>query len=188
MKIRKPIQMIAFIGMLLIAVVFVVYALGFFTTLYDITTGNGGGPAAEVFNAGGEAQRFNKNIMSLAFYGVLLSVILLLLDNHKRKNFFISNMIATLITSVYFIVVAIYVIIKVIYFKSFYMDVNFEFIAILRGVLEVKPDPGVFHTGIVVSALMIIFSIYISVIAILKTKETSERFKARKAIKAVTDL
>lgn len=184
MKVSKPLQKGLYIGLLLISIIFFIYALGFFTTLYDVTTGNGGGEAAAVFNAQGEAQSFNKMIMNLSFYGVVISGIMLLMDNHKRKNFFISNLVATLIGSLFFISVSVYVIIKVLYFKEFYMQVNFEFIAILRGVLEVKPNPIVFHEGIVIGIAMILISSACSYIAVLKYKETQERFKAREQAKA----
>lgn len=183
MKVSKPLQKGLYIGLLVVSILFFIYALGFFTTLYDVTTGNGGGEAARVFNAQGEAQSFNKTIMSLSFYAVVISSILLLMDNHKRKNFFISNLVATLIGSLFFISVSVYVIIKALYFKGFYMQVDFEFIAILRGVPEVTPNPIVFHEGIVIGILMILISLGCGFVAYTKYSETKERFKARRLMK-----
>lgn len=183
MKVSKPIQKWIYFAIFGLAVIFFIYALGFFTTLYDVTTGNGGGEAAAVFNAEGEAQTFNKTIMRLSFYGVILTAILLLMDNHKRKNFFVSNLVASLISSLFFISVSIYVIINVLNFKTYYLQVNFDFIAIIRGVPEVTPDPSVFNQGVVLSILMILVSLAVSFVGYTKYVETKRRFEARRLLK-----
>ena len=157
----KILQKIVFIGILVLSALYLVFTLGLATNV-----ALGSSRVAELYEL---TQDVNHVVFTLAIWGVVITGISYIIGNHKNENYFIPNFVSSAIASLYFLVVPVITIIKVLPLKALFlesMDVDDISIQILLALNVGKVNTFIYDAGIVVSVLLFIFaglSIYITI-------------------------
>lgn len=77
---------------------------------------------AEMFYA---IQPFNKDFTNISIVLVVLSVLGLVFNNHKRRKYYVANYCTIAVSSVAFIAVAVWSLTNVLYYKEMFLNVDF---------------------------------------------------------------
>lgn len=170
----KQWQKISFITYFIVAIVLFVYALGFSTNFAYVQTVG----FEDFFN---HAQRVNRVIYTLGILAVSFGGLNLLFESQKRKNYYISNLVLGILSTVLFLIAAILIIINVMPLMNEYIDIfgPEDSPARLAFVFNGgKYTLNTFIIGYVLSLVMVINSIPVSIISVKKYQISVNKRKA----------
>lgn len=128
MKLQMKMSKILCILILAFAVLSFVFALGLSNTLYNVymqqANGLGKNQGPHLFK---EIQPFNTELVNISITFIVAAVFLFVTKIHSRRNYYISNIVATIVVAGLNIGLGIYGVINCLIFRNrFLTEVNFE--------------------------------------------------------------
>ncbi|MDY3195623.1 MAG: hypothetical protein RBQ95_02075 [Paracholeplasma sp.] len=172
----KQWQKISFLSYFLLAIILFIYALGFATNFaYAQTVGY-----EEFFN---HAQKVNRVIYTFGLMAVALGGLNLMFESQKRKNYYISNLVLGLLSSLLFIVSAIMIVIGITPLMKEFIeafgpeDSPARLAFVFNGG---SYNLNTFIIGYVLSSVMVIISVPVAIVTIKKYQISANKRKAGK--------
>lgn len=122
MNVQMKFQKITCFVTIIISAFFFLMALGILTDIYYTKFLADYGLEVTLFD---DMQPFNRTLVNLAIVAIIAAVFLLVTVTHNRRRYYISNYVATILSSVVNLGVAIYSIINILGFKKEFLAIDF---------------------------------------------------------------
>jgi hypothetical protein len=163
----KKIQFIVFVSALVISAVYFIYTLSFST----------GWALGEDFfqDFYREAQVANKDMYAWSLRTLVASGIMLLLNTHKNRKFYIMNFVAVIIVVFLFIYSAIITLNYIPHIQALYLELPEAFLRIIVAINYSSISTDIFDLGIFLAYIMLLQAVLMIICTILKTLEQIER-------------
>ena len=171
-------QKIVCFAMLAMSAIVFLYSLGIMTDLYDTlyyTMPNPNNIYSSKVEGSAiyyEMQTFNSMFTNLSIGLILVTLVLFVTCTHSRRKYYIGNYIAVALSTIYNIVISVWTIYHINFFKARYMQIDF---AALKEFWENRGQPQVytnstfwFDVSAVIFGLLLLMSVLLVVNTILK--------------------
>lgn len=159
-KLQKPIIIFAFV----LSILSFVYSLCFSTDVYPLYYFTSPGfyyvRGSEIYF---HVQKFNKQIFELSLAQILICISMFVFFTQKRRKYYLSNYITSILYSAFSIFFAVYILTKIFAFKADYLQIDFAAYKAATEDLGVRYIKSTlyFDLGIVISLLFIISALLV---------------------------
>lgn len=167
----KVIQKVVFVGSLIIA------GLYFFYTLSFSTGWALGQPLGDFFL---NAQIVNKLIFKWSLWTLVFAVLLILFQTHKNRNYYITNFVLITLFVGSMIGSANIMITELPRLKLQYLELNEAFLTLIQAINDSTMGTKIFDYGMILSYVMIGWSVVVVLFTIWKTIFQVKRIKEKK--------
>lgn len=176
----KNVQIIIYTILVITASGYFTYTLGYSSNWAMIVSAT---RATSFFNA---AQQANRLMSQLGFITVVIVLLGLIFGSAKRKTYYVSNIVLSILSSVLLIVSAILTLYYNRIIESMYRSISeLEVPQYLYDIRRIQKSYSIFEFGNIYAYFMIVVSVMFAVFLILKLiSQKDRRIKLQKAVEA----
>lgn len=152
-------QKILFIIAIIVAAITFVYSLGLMTDLYGLyqSLSLGGVGGSDLFN---NMQGYNHYLVLSSIGLIIVSCLPFIFASHTRRKYYIGNFVVTIIQSVSFVLVAVFIIVENIIYRSQFLKIDFATYKAMAEMMswDYTESTFFFDIGFVIAALLLILA------------------------------